>query len=85
MGVLPVVACNMVLSFHHMLVGHFDGQLAPAVKASRAEIDGTDDRTLAVGQQHLGVELKVLELVDFNADVVENTDTAHTLDQLFLL
>src|SRR5262245_849725 len=67
-----------------MLVVHFDGQLAPAVKASRAEIDGTDNRALAVSQQHFGVEFQVLELVDLDTDIVENADAAHTLDQFFL-
>src|SRR5215475_4413537 len=85
MRILPVVVRNMVQSFHHVLVVHFDGQLAPAVKASRSEVDGTDDCALAVSQQHLGVELEVFELVDLNANVVENTDAAHTFDQLFLL
>src|SRR5215510_5135558 len=85
MRVFPVVARNMVQSFHQMLIVHFDGQLAPAVKASWGEIDGTDDRALAVSQQHLGVELEVFELVDLNANVVENTDAAYTLDQLFHL
>src|SRR5215471_20656732 len=85
MRVLPVVAGHMVQALHYLLVVHFDGQLAPAVKAPRGEIDGTDDRALAVSQQHLGVELEVFERVDLNADVVENTNTTHTLDQLFLL
>src|SRR5262245_7290717 len=85
MRVLPVMARNMMQSFHQMLIVHFDGQFAPAVKASWGEIDGTDDRALAVSQQHLGVELEVFELVDLNADVVENTDAAHTFNQLFHL
>ena len=85
MRVLPVVARNPVQSLHQMLIVHFDGQLAPAVKASRAEIDRADDRALLIGEQHLGVQLEVLELVDLNADVVENAYTADTLDQLFLL
>src|SRR5262245_14550382 len=85
MRVLPVVARNMVQSFHQMLIVHFDGQLAPAVKASWGEIDGTDDRALAVSQQHLGVELEVFELMDLNADVVENSNATDALDQLFHL
>ena len=40
---------------------------------------------LLVGEQHLGVQLEVLELVDLDADVVENAYSADTLDQLFLL
>src|SRR5262245_26292843 len=85
MGVFPVIVRNMVQSFHHMLVVHFDGQFVPAVKASRGEINGTDDGTLAVSQQHLGVELEVFELVDLHANVVEYMCAAHTFDQLFLL
>src|SRR5262245_35503900 len=85
MRVFPVVARNMVQSFHQMIIVHFDGQFAPAVKASRGEIDGTDDRALAISQQHLGMELEVLELVDLDPNVVENSNAADALDQLFHL
>ena len=84
MRVLPVVARNLVQSLHDMLVIDFDGQLAPAVEASGAEIDRADDSAPLVGEQHLGVQLEVLELMDLDADVVKNAYSADTLDQLFL-
>ena len=49
------------------------------------EIDRADDRATAVGEQHLGVELEMLELVDLDAHVIHDAKAADAFDQLFLL
>ena len=49
------------------------------------EIDRADDGRDAVGEQHLAVELQPLELVDLDADVVEDPQAADAFDQLLLL
>ncbi len=85
MGVLPVVLRDLVQGLDDVVIVDLDRQLAPAVEAAGREVDRAHDRALAVGEQHLGVQLEVLQLVHLDADVVEDADAADTLDQLVLL
>ena len=57
----------------NVFVLDLDGQLAAGVEAARSEIDGTDDGAISVGEQELGMQLHVPELVDLDANVLQNS------------
>jgi len=59
-----------------------DGKFAAAVEASGGEVDGADDGAAFVGEDQLGVQLDVLQLVDLHADVLKGTQAADAFDEL---
>src|SRR6516164_1415863 len=83
--ILPVVVRHLVQAFHHVIVPHLDRQLAPAVKATRGKINRPDDASNTVGQDHLSVQLEMLELMDLDSYVVHDAQPADTLNELLLL
>ena len=62
---------DLVDAADDVLVVDLDGELAAAVEAAGSKIDGADDGAVVVGEEQLGVELDVLELVDLDADVLK--------------
>ena len=46
------------------------------------EVDGADDGALVVGEEQLGVELDVFELVDFDAEILQDAEAADAFDEL---
>ena len=70
-GVFPVVEEGLVDALDDVLVVNLDGQLAAAVEAAGGEIDGADDGAGFVGEEELGVQLDVLELVNLDADILK--------------
>ena len=62
MRVLPVVARNPVQSFHQMLVVDFDGQFAPAVKASGLRLIEPTIARFASASSILACSLRCLSL-----------------------
>src|SRR5579864_3897796 len=82
---LPVVPGDLVQTFHNIRVAHLDRQLAPAVEAPAGKVDGADDCGGPVSEHHLAVQPQVLELMDFDADVVHDPQAADALDELVAL
>ena len=58
---------------HDFAIVHFDGEFAALVEAAGREIDGADDGAFSIGENELGVELELVQFVDFDADVVEGS------------
>ncbi len=56
MRMFPVVMRNVAQPLHHLRIVNFDGQLPPAVKASRGQVDRPHNRPAVVRQQHLAVQ-----------------------------
>jgi hypothetical protein len=83
--VLPVVMHDAPQPLHDMVIVDFDGQFTAAVEAAWGEINRPHDRPLPVSEEHLGVELEMFQLVDLDAHVLHDSQTADTLDKLPLL
>ncbi len=56
-----------------------------AIKAARRQIDGSHDGADMVSKKHLGVELEMLQLVDLDANIFHNAQSADRLYQLSFL
>jgi hypothetical protein len=85
LGVLPVMADDLIDAPGNVFVLDLDGQLAAGVEAAGGEIDGADDGAVSIGEEELGVELNVLQLVDPDANVLENAEAADALAELCFL
>ncbi len=70
MGVCPVVLERLFDAVDDVLVVDLDGKLAAAVEAAGCEVDGADDGVGIVGQDQLGMQLDVLQLVNLDAKVL---------------
>ena len=84
-GVLPILMDDAVQTVNYFIVVNFNGQLAPAVEAARSQIDRSHNRLESVGQEHLGVQFKMPELVNFDSHIIHDAQSAHALEQLLLL
>jgi hypothetical protein len=84
-GMPPVVPRRLVQPIHDLRVADVDGELPPAVQAAGGEVDRSDQRRHAVGQHHLAVELQVLQLVDLDAEIVQDAQSADAFDELVAL
>src|SRR5271170_2332386 len=60
---------------------HLDGQLASTIEAAGRQIDGADDRSGIVGEQHLSVKLQVLKFMNFDSNVMHGSQTADFLHE----
>ena len=81
----PVVHRRLLQALHGVMVVGLDGELAPRIEAAGREVDRADDGALAVGQQHLGVQLQVLQRVHLDADVLQDPQAADAFDELVRL
>ena len=68
-GVFPVVVDDLADALDDVRVVDLDGELAAAVEAAGSEVDGAYDGAVVVGEEELGVELDVFELVNLDAEV----------------
>ncbi len=76
---------DVVKAVNDRVVMHLDGQFPAAVEAAGREIDGTDNGADSVGKEQLGVKLESLQLVNLDADVIQDAQAADALDELLLL
>ena len=65
-GVLPVVMEDLIDAAGDVLVSNLDSKLPTAVETAGREVDGADDGAVSIGENKLGMELDVLELVNFD-------------------
>lgn len=80
---LPVVVNDFAETFNDVRMMNFDGKFAAAIKAAGSEIDGADDGSGMIGEEHFAVEFEVLEFVDLNADIVHDAQLADAFGELF--
>src|SRR5438093_4379933 len=76
---------NGVNTINDVAVTHFDRKLAATIKAPRRKIDGTDNRSLSVRQQELGMQLQTLQFMHFDSDVIHGAQASHSLHKFSLL
>ena len=79
MRMLPVVMRNFLQRAHNLRRIHFNRQLSPAVKAAWRQIDRAHNRPLTIRQQHLPVQLQMLQFVYLDSDIVQNSQPADAL------
>src|SRR6266851_6123239 len=78
----PIVLERLVQASDEVLVAHLDREFTTAVEAARCQVDGADDGRGPVAKQRLAVQLQVLQLVNLDADVVQDAQAAHALNDL---
>src|SRR3982074_1039300 len=67
-----------------MVVIHLDGQFSATIKASGCEIDRAHNCTRMIGEEHLGVQLKVFQFVNLDANILHGAHSSDSLNQLSL-
>ena len=82
MGMLPIVAHDFDHALDDVFVADVDGEFAAAIEAAGREIDGADDDAFAVNEQHLGVKLEMLKLVNLDSDDVHYAKAANSFGEL---
>ncbi len=55
-----------------MFVPHLDSKLAPAVEATRREVDGTDNRSHPVGEEQLSMKFQAFKFVYLDAHIIQD-------------
>lgn len=81
----PVVMNDVAKTLDDFGVVDFDGEFAAGIETAGREIDRADDRAGMVGEEQLAVEFEVFKLVNLDADIVHDAETADTFGELFLL
>ena len=81
----PIVMRNLVKSIYEVVVAKFNCQFAPVVEATGSKVDGAYNGAHPIAEQHLAMEFEVPELMNFDADVVHDAQTAHAFDELVFL
>jgi len=84
-GVPPVVVDDFAQALDDVGIADFDGKFTPGIEAARCEIDGTNDGTGMVGEQHFAVQFEMFDFANLDAHIVQNAQAAHTFGELFLL
>src|SRR5258705_1576666 len=79
---LPIVPRDLVQPIHNGIVADFDGEFAAFVETPGGEVDRANQGSDAVGEQHLAVKLQVLQLVDLDAHIVEDSQSSNALHEL---
>src|SRR5277367_6494624 len=64
------------------VVTDLDGKFAAAVEAARRQIDRANNRPQPIGEQQFRMKLQALQLVHLDANVIEDSHTPDTFDQL---
>ena len=85
MGVLPVLLEGFVDASDDLGIVDRNGEFAAAVEAAGGEVDRADDGAFVIGEQQLGMQLDVFQLVDLDTEVLEAAQAADAFDELFLL
>src|SRR5450755_2219221 len=83
MRVLPVGMGHFMQAVNHIFIPYLDGTFPPAVETAGSQIDRPYDPASVVREEQFGMQLKPLELVDFDSDVVENPQSANAFEKLF--
>ena len=84
-GMFPIVIGNFHDAFNYVAVIRLDGQLPTTVKATRCEIDGPDDDTPLINQQHFPMKLEVFQSVNLDSNVGQNAKPPNSFSELLLL
>jgi len=85
MGMLPVVVNDVAQAFYDFGAVNLDSEFAAGIETAGSKIDGADDGARMIGEQHFSVKLEVLELVNFDADIIHDAKTADAFGEFFLL
>src|SRR6478752_3908160 len=77
----PVVSGGLVQPIDDVVVAYFDGEFTPTIEAACREVDRPYDCGAAIRQEHLAVQLQMFQLVNLDAEVIEDAKTADPFDE----
>jgi hypothetical protein len=85
MGMFPVVVSNFAQTLNDVRLMDFDGKFAATIETAGGEIDGANNGTRMIREEHFAVKFEVLEFVDLDANIVHDAQPADAFGELSLL